>query len=78
MNMAKTLKQLEGDPRVESVHTEHDGWGETEAEMRRKSYWVYLHSGYICHVMECGTIHEKTVKKCWERMRYVEPIGGGE
>jgi hypothetical protein len=79
MNMtSKTLQALKDDPRVHSVHTEMDGWGDTAAEIRRKSYWVYLHPGYICHAMECGTIHEKTVKKCWEMMRTVEPLEGGE
>ena len=38
-------------------------------------YWVYLKDGYICEPMECGTIHEysiKEVKKMLKEVRKVE------
>ena len=29
-------------------------------------YWVYLINGYISNVMECHTIHERTLEECYE------------
>ncbi len=27
-------------------------------------YWIYLKSGYVCPEMECGIIHERTIREC--------------
>jgi hypothetical protein len=63
----RNLKQLEADPRVASVHTEYDGYGDGMMA-HRKSYWVYLKPGLICSSMGCGSIHEKSVRACCEMM----------
>ena len=67
----RNLAQLGADPRVDSIHTERDGYGDTAAQMSRPSYWVYLKSGYICGETECGTIHAKSVRACCEQMSSV-------
>lgn len=53
----KRLLEKYGDI-IESIHREwNDG----------ADYWIYLKDGYICEPMECGTIHEYSLKEC-ERM----------
>lgn len=34
-------------------------------------YWIYLKEGYICVDMECGTIHEYTLKDCERQLKLV-------
>jgi hypothetical protein len=62
----RTRKDIENDPRVASIHTEDDGYGNTDEEMERDSYWVYLKSDWVSPAGECGTIHEKTIRACCE------------
>jgi hypothetical protein len=46
---------------VASLHQEHDGgFGDGP------SYWCYLKSGYVSPEMECGSIHEPTIKAVCE------------
>ena len=54
MKKAKTIAEIQADPRVDSLHKEESGW------------WLYLRSGWTCPAMECGTIHESTIKECAE------------
>ena len=44
-------------PHVSECYSDQDG------------YWIYTTEGYIQEEMECGTIHEQTVKECLEYMR---------
>lgn len=50
--------------KFESFHTEDN------AEIGI-DYWVYTTSDYMCPVVECGTIHEDTVKETLVKMRGV-------
>ena len=64
---SKTLQALKDDPRVAEVWREDDGcFGHNVL-----SYWVSLHDEYICADMECGSIHERTVKDLWQKMQSV-------
>lgn len=47
---------------IESIHREYN-YG--------KDYWVYLKDGYICIPMECGTIHEYTLKDVENMLKQV-------
>jgi len=60
----RTIKQIESDPRVQSVSDERNS-GE--------GVWVYLHAEYISPMMGCGTIHEDTVRDCAYEMQSVVP-----
>lgn len=62
----RTLAQIAADPRVESIHDE----GPSD-EGTRHDWWLYLTEGYVCPHMECGTIHENTVKDCADLLRTV-------
>ena len=62
----RTKKDVSSDPRVDSIHREHDeldGW----------SWWVYLKDGWVCPMMGCGTIHESTIKEVCDLMATVTP-----
>jgi hypothetical protein len=49
--MVKTLKQIEADPRVESIYKDQDGW------------WLQLNDGYEwCY--NSTLIHEYTIADC--------------
>jgi hypothetical protein len=52
-----TLKKIQDDPRVASIHKEDDGFNPTGGY----SYWCYLKEGFISPDMECGSIHECTL-----------------
>jgi len=62
MKKPRTLKDIVEDPRVYSVHKEAG------------SYWVHLNYGWECAFMECGTIHESTVKDLIDAMNDVRPV----
>ena len=61
---ARTLADIQNHPMVESTHTEYDGYREDD----RAARWVYLKEGFISPDMECGTIHEGTIKECCEKL----------
>jgi hypothetical protein len=54
-----TLAQIEADPRVRVAYSEVGN-----IEDGKKDYWIHLNEGYICQSMQCGTIHEQTIKTC--------------
>ena len=56
----KTRYQIEQRYEVDQIFQDSDGW------------WVWLKPGYWSSNMECGTIHEMTIKECCEQMVYVE------
>ena len=62
MKKPKTLKDLENDPRVESIHSEYDGcWDE------KRAWWCYLKAGWQNSVhKKCHIIHEPTLKDVCE------------
>lgn len=62
----RTLAQIAADPRVESIHDE----GPSD-EGTRHDWWLYLSHDYVCPHMECGTIHENTIKECADLLRTV-------
>jgi len=66
MKNPRTLAQIAADPRVESIHDEgpNDEGGPHD-------WWLYLTHDYVCPHMECGTIHENTVKDCADLLRTV-------
>ena len=43
-----------------------------------EGYWVYLKARYICADMECGTIHEYTIKDIVEKFKTCRPIQEGD
>lgn len=67
MNLPKGLQKLLDDPRIESISDERDD---------HNGFFVYLKSDYISRTMECGTIHEMSVKACIKAMDDV--IASGE
>jgi len=70
MEHPKTRKQIEADPRVESIHREYD------SSDGYASWWLYLKPGFICPAMECGTIHERTIKKVCALLQTVTKTEG--
>lgn len=60
-----TFKQIENHKAVESIHKEYDNGS-------NYSYWVYLKNGYINPEMECGLIHEPTLKLVSEQLKQVK------
>jgi hypothetical protein len=68
MRKARTLRDIENHPYVESTHTEWDGCFSDSLGRELEGRWVYLKRGYICPSMECGTIHESSIKACCARL----------
>jgi len=66
MKQARTLQDIENHPFVDSTHTEWDGCFVDSLGRELKGRWVYLKTGYISPHMECGTIHESSIKACCE------------
>lgn len=70
MKKARTMRDLETDPRVSFISDErgicpHGGDG----------IWVYLKEGYTNTHLECGTIHEYTIADCCQQLNEnVTPI----
>jgi len=56
MKLARTWNDVKRHPLVKDANKE---WCSLEGI----SYWVYLKPEYICTEMECGIIHEPTVKR---------------
>ncbi len=56
----RTRADIAAHPAVEQIFHDSDGW------------WVWLHDEYWSSNMECGTIHEMTIRECCEQMQYVE------
>ena len=71
MRSPKTLADLRSDPRIESIHREDDGCFQDSMGRYQMAYWVYLKPGLICTAMECGTIHEPSIKRVAEMLRTV-------
>jgi hypothetical protein len=57
MPKLRTIADVRNDPRVDALWQEEDGWINS-----RPSWWCTLKEGYICPEMECGSIHEKSIK----------------
>jgi len=38
-------------------------------------YWVYLKDGYYSPTLDCGTIHEDTIKDVLKEIRKIEKNG---
>lgn len=55
---ARTANDIRNHPYVQSLHQEYDGCFSYD----RPSWWCYLKPGYISPEMECGSIHEPTIK----------------
>ena len=66
MKKARTLADIENHPMVYSTHAEWDGCFTDSLGREVQGRWVYLKEGYISPDMECGTIHEPSVKACCE------------
>ena len=62
MKNPRTLQQIKDDPRVSFVSDERPADG----------IWIYLINEWTNPQLECGTIHEHTVKECILWMRYIE------
>ena len=62
----RTLADIQQHPMVESTHTEWDGCFTDALGREVQGRWVYLKTGFICPSMECGTIHEATIRECCE------------
>ena len=52
---------------IDSIHREYNLCDGT----RNVDYWIYLKDGYICKDMECGTIHEYSLKECEKMLKNV-------
>ena len=61
----KTKKDIQSHPGVASIHKEDDGCYNTP------SWWVYLKEGWISPEMECGIIHERTIKDICDKVNYI-------
>ena len=71
MRKARTLQDIIDHPAVESTHTEWDGCFDDAWGREVKGRWVYLKEGWISPDMECGTIHEPSIKACCELLNNV-------
>lgn len=56
MKKVKTKSDLQNHPYVSSLHKEND-------DGSNSSWWLYLKDGYKSVEMECGMIHEPTIKE---------------
>ncbi len=56
MKKVRTKKDIENDPRVESIHQEDDGCWDTSG------WWCYLKSGWQAYGNQQRIIHERTIK----------------
>lgn len=56
----RTRRDIENRFEVVKMFNDCEGW------------WVWLKPGYWCSAMECGTIHEDTIRECCDMMQYVE------
>lgn len=74
----RTLRDIENHPMVESTHTEWDGCFTDASGREVKGRWVYLKPGFICEAMECGTIHEATIRECCEMLDCSRAITSAE
>ena len=64
--MSKTI-----DNYVKSHPDRLESWHNEDHNERGLDYWVYCREPYFCPDMECGTIHEDTVKETMAKMRTV-------
>jgi hypothetical protein len=55
----KSFAEAKKDIRVSDAFSEMGN-----IEDGKPDYWINLKEGYICESMECGTIHEATIKEC--------------
>ncbi len=78
MTKARTLNDIINHPMVESTHTEWDGCFTDSLGRELQGRWVYLKTGFICPSMECGTIHEPSVKACCELLNECRPMTDDE
>jgi hypothetical protein len=58
-------KRILAHPAVEEMWQE-EPHGRTHYEAYDGDYWVGLHNGWCCPLMECHTIHEATLKEVWD------------
>lgn len=56
MRKARTLNDIKAHPWVYDAFNDGDGW------------WVYMHAGFIQPDMECGSIHEDTIRECCDML----------
>ena len=56
-----TIDQVRNHPLVQSLFHEDGSW------------WCHLVTGYWCPYMECGTIHETTIREVARLLRTAEP-----
>ena len=69
MRKARTAADIRNHPYVDSLHAEHDGCFSYDGA----SYWCYLKPGFISPDMECGSIHEATIKDVCEKLNNARP-----
>lgn len=58
----KTLTNIRNHSAVESAVKDLDG------------YWIFLKDGYINPHLECGIIHERSLKECISQLNQIEHI----
>ena len=56
-----TIEQVRNHPLVQNLYHEDGSW------------WCHLVTGYWCPYMECGTIHETTIREVARLLRTAEP-----
>ena len=54
--LVRTYADAWSDPRVYEIYKDSDGW------------WIHLEDGFICETLECGTIHEATLKDLFRQL----------
>ena len=65
--MSKQIQQY-----VDAHPDKFESWHTEDNNARGLDYWVYCKAPYYSPDMECGTIHEDTVKDALAKMRGVE------
>ena len=70
----RTLADIVAHPAVESTHVEDDGCFTDSLGREIPGRWVYLKRGWISPDMECGTIHEPSIKACCELLANVRRV----